>query len=247
MLNAINQGCATAGGGCLGPDVNCPLVKLEFLGEDTIIRGKHAAPASDYQLGGADDAIGCGGASNGGGGKLCEAAGLNKRRRLGEESGSLADDFGPPPPPPLGPPHGMYQHCPGSRMGPAVAAPGGTTCMLSPASEGPRCARFGRSFLTIRHNASVFHTEEWKPRGCTMYLPLTQDVMINTRCIDQLSFETDQFFLADGKGNYIGAKSGHAIHMWRYDPASKRLFISQSVLFLREQDHREVLDQLEYL
>ncbi|KAH9367025.1 hypothetical protein HPB48_021384 [Haemaphysalis longicornis] len=68
-----------------------------------------------------------------------------------------------------------------------------------------------------------------------MYLPLTQDVMINTRCIDQLSFETDQFFLADGKGNYIGAKSGHAIHMWRYDPASKRLFISQSVLFLREQ------------
>ncbi|KAH9382928.1 hypothetical protein HPB48_023560 [Haemaphysalis longicornis] len=97
----------------------------------------------------------------------------------------------------------------------------------------------GRSFLTIRHNASVFHTEEWKPRGCTMYLPLTQDVMINTRCIDQLSFETDQFFLADGKGNYIGAKSGHAIHMWRYDPASKRLFISQSVLFLREQPNKK--------
>lgn len=80
-----------------------------------------------------------------------------------------------------------------------------------------------------------------------MYLPLAQDIMINTRNVDQLSFENDQFFLADDKGNYIGAKTGNAIHLWRYDTSTKRLFISQSVLFLREQDHREVLDQLEWL
>lgn len=29
--------------------------------------------------------------------------------------------------------------------------------------------------------------------------------------------------------------AGNAIHLWRYDTSTKRLFISQSVLFLREQ------------
>ncbi|XP_077498866.1 uncharacterized protein LOC144109957 isoform X2 [Amblyomma americanum] len=233
MLNSVGQGCSGTTGGCLGQDISCPLVKLEFLSEEATYRGKHGAPASEYPLGGcADDR---GGAANG---KLCES-GLNKRRRLGLEDGSLADELAPPPPLAVG----MY--C-GSRLQ-GSTAPIGTAFMMSPGVEHQRCARVGRSFLTIRHNASVFHTEEWKPRGCTMYVPLTQDVMINTRSIDQLSFESDQFFLADGKGNYIGAKSGHAIHLWRYDSATKRLFISQSVLFLREQDHREVLDQLEYL
>lgn len=211
MLNAVGQGCGTAGG-CAGN----PLVKLEFLTEEVVCRGKHSASTADYPL--AVD-----GAANG---KLCEAAGLNhKRRRLGgDQEESLADELG------------MY--C-GRLPVPPVYMPA--------ADHHQRGARIGRSFLTIRHNASVFHTEEWKPRGCTMYLPLTQDVMINMRCIDQVSFESDQFFLADGKGNYIGAKSGHAIHLWRYDHSTKRLFISQSVLFLREQDHREVLEQLEYL
>lgn len=134
-----------------------------------------------------------------------------KRRRLGEtwEDPNLPT---------------MFQTCPKL----------GTAGLLSP-SDPQRTARTGRSFLTIRHNSSIFHTEEWKPRGCTMYLPLAQDIMINTRNVDQLSFENDQFFLADDKGNYIGAKTGNAIHLWRYDTSTKRLFISQSVLFLREQ------------
>ncbi|KAH7970427.1 hypothetical protein HPB49_006752 [Dermacentor silvarum] len=131
----------------------------------------------------ADYPLAVDGAANG---KLCEAAGLNhKRRRLGgDQEESLADE--------------LSMYC-GRLPVPPVYMPA--------ADHHQRGARIGRSFLTIRHNASVFHTEEWKPRGCTMYLPLTQDVMINMRCIDQVSFESDQFFLADGKGNYIGAKS----------------------------------------
>ncbi|XP_042145325.1 uncharacterized protein LOC8052984 isoform X2 [Ixodes scapularis] len=164
-----------------------------------------------------------GGAGCGVNGKLCD--GGFKRRRLGDTWEGL-------PPPPTA----MFQPCPKLN----------TAGLLSP-SDPQRSSRAGRSFLTIRHNASVYHTEEWKPRGCTMYLPLSQDVMINTRNVDQLSFENDQFFLADGKGNYIGAKSGNAIHFWRYDTSTKRLFISQSILFLREQDHREALEQLEWL
>lgn len=51
-----------------------------------------------------------------------------------------------------------------------------------------------------------------------MYLPLCEDIMINTHNIEQISFETDQFFLADEKGNYVGAKSGkywHSIVCWK--------------------------------
>uniref|UniRef100_T1IMT6 Uncharacterized protein n=1 Tax=Strigamia maritima TaxID=126957 RepID=T1IMT6_STRMM len=65
-----------------------------------------------------------------------------------------------------------------------------------------------KTFLHIQHSSFVFQTEDWKPKGCTMYLPLTEDVMVNTRNIEQVSFENDQFFLADEKGNYVGAKPG---------------------------------------
>ncbi|XP_023231833.1 uncharacterized protein LOC111631759 isoform X1 [Centruroides sculpturatus] len=111
----------------------------------------------------------------------------------------------------------------------------------------PRGYASMKTFLMIRHNPFVYHTEDWKPRGCTMYLPLTEDIMINSRNIEQISFETDQFFLADEKGNYMGAKPGNAIHLWRFDPSTRKLYISRSVLFLKEQDYREVQIQLEAL
>lgn len=65
-----------------------------------------------------------------------------------------------------------------------------------------------KMFLTVRHNNYVYHTEDWKPKGCTRYIPLHEDIMINTQNIEQISFECDQFFLADEKGNYVGAKPG---------------------------------------
>ncbi|KAG8189023.1 hypothetical protein JTE90_025466 [Oedothorax gibbosus] len=101
-----------------------------------------------------------------------------------------------------------------------------------------------KTFLSVRHNSYVYHTEEWKPKGCTMYLPLCEDIMINTHNIEQMSFETDQFFLADEKGNYVGAKPGNAVHLWRFDSTMKKLYISRSILFLKEQDYHDVQFQL---
>ncbi|UYV64745.1 hypothetical protein LAZ67_3001842 [Cordylochernes scorpioides] len=114
------------------------------------------------------------------------------------------------------------------------------------------CVSTGRTFLSIQHNSHTYHTEEWKPRGCTMYLPLREDILINTRNIEQISFEVDQFFLADDKGNYVGAKPvhdshGNALHLWRFDPSCRKLYISRSVLFLREMDYRVLQNQLEQL
>lgn len=103
----------------------------------------------------------------------------------------------------------------------------------------------GRLFLHIRHTPFVYQTEDWKPKGCTMYLPLIEDVMVNTRNIEQISFENDQFFLADDKGNYVGAKPGNAIHLWRYDFSSRKLYISRSILFLKEQEFNYIRAQLE--
>ena len=40
--------------------------------------------------------------------------------------------------------------------------------------------------------------------------------MINTQNIEQISFECDQFFLADEKGNYVGAKPGGIIFIYQY-------------------------------
>ncbi|PRD29977.1 UNVERIFIED_CONTAM: hypothetical protein NCL1_27794 [Trichonephila clavipes] len=147
-----------------------------------------------------------------------------------------------------------------------------------------------KTFLTVRHNSYVYHTEEWKPKGCTMYLPLCEDIMINTQNIEQISFESDQFFLADEKGNYVGAKPvknlkqehlnfkyhnfkcarfncvakmmiysvssieynrfsylGNAVHLWRFDPTSRKLYISRSILFLKDQDYQDVQFQLDNL
>ncbi|GIZ02725.1 uncharacterized protein CEXT_805832 [Caerostris extrusa] len=81
-----------------------------------------------------------------------------------------------------------------------------------------------KTFLTVRHNNYIYHTEEWKPKGCTMYLPLS-----------------------DEKGNYVGAKPGNAVHLWRFDPASRKLYISRSILFLKEQDYQDVQFQLDNL
>lgn len=142
----------------------------------------------------------------------------------------------------------VFQHM-ADFLGPAMlqAANKGTACASGSADRQQRCPRFGRGFLAIRHGASVFQTEELKPRGCTLYHPLTNDMMINVLNVDQLSFESGQFFLADAKGLYIGAKSGHAIHFWRYGNVSRKLFVSQSILFLKEEDYIGVLQQLDYI
>ncbi|GIZ02723.1 uncharacterized protein CEXT_805831 [Caerostris extrusa] len=77
-----------------------------------------------------------------------------------------------------------------------------------------------KTFLTVRHNNYIYHTEEWKPKGCTMKL-----------CWCKTWF------------SYLG----NAVHLWRFDPASRKLYISRSILFLKEQDYQDVQFQLDNL
>lgn len=124
-----------------------------------------------------------------------------------------------------------------AQVGPTLVRPSGSTWQAP--------SRSGRTFLTIRPSQYVYQSQEWKCNGVTLYRLLTSDIMINVHRIDQISFESGQFFLASLKGLCTGAKSGHAIHLWRYGAVQRKLYISQSILFLREQDYREALTQLQ--
>lgn len=117
----------------------------------------------------------------------------------------------------------------------------------STAPDRDRCASLGHRYLTIRRGAYVYQTEEWQPMSLSLYSPLEHDIMINTRTISQLSYEGNYFFLADSYGKYRGSKSGNAVHFWRHDYTTRKLYIAQSVLFLREQDFKHVLELVKRL
>ena len=57
----------------------------------------------------------------------------------------------------------------------------------------------------------VFHTEEWRERQTPMYLPVTENLLINTANIEQLSFTAGSWFLADETGNYCGSQEGKGL------------------------------------
>ncbi|XP_022087893.1 uncharacterized protein LOC110977777 [Acanthaster planci] len=106
--------------------------------------------------------------------------------------------------------------------------------------EEPRCKRCnhfepsdfrGRNFLPVKGSANVFQSELVKPKGETMYRPLTDDVLINMRHIEQVSFESGMYFIGDHRGNYVRSDHGHVINMWRFDMNQQRLFVSRSLLF----------------
>ncbi|CAH1775702.1 unnamed protein product [Owenia fusiformis] len=93
----------------------------------------------------------------------------------------------------------------------------------------------GRNFLTILGNSHTFLSEQWKPDLCTLYKPLTEDIMINMRNIEQVTFSTGSHFLADVGGSYDRSQQGCSINMWRYDPNQKHLYIAKSLFFNNAQ------------
>ncbi len=89
----------------------------------------------------------------------------------------------------------------------------------------------GRNFLPVKGSDSVFQSEVVKPKGETMYRPMTEDLLINMRHIEQVSFGMGVYFIGDLRGNYVRSDRGHVINMWRFDTNQQRLFISRSLLF----------------
>ena len=69
-------------------------------------------------------------------------------------------------------------------------------------------AFYGSTFLRIPGNGSVFTVENSRDFHAAQYLPINQDLMINMRGIEQLSFNTGVFFTADKNGQYNAKKEG---------------------------------------
>ncbi|CAL1538637.1 unnamed protein product, partial [Lymnaea stagnalis] len=95
----------------------------------------------------------------------------------------------------------------------------------------------GRNFIHLKHldDESVFQTEEWQPSGSALFFPLSEDVIINTRNIEQFSYVQGSFFIANHEGVYSNMLAGQVLHLWRFCPEKKKLFISRSILFKNYQ------------
>jgi hypothetical protein len=65
-----------------------------------------------------------------------------------------------------------------------------------------------RNFIKVPRTESVYQSEEWKCKQTTLYQPLTQDIMINMARVEQLSFASGTYFIADESGQYCGSKEG---------------------------------------
>ena len=57
-------------------------------------------------------------------------------------------------------------------------------------------------------NGCILESEEWKDQNTTLYRPLSNDVMINLRSVEQLSFASGTFFVADEHGVYKASQEG---------------------------------------
>ena len=61
------------------------------------------------------------------------------------------------------------------------------------------------------NESRVFQTEDWEQSGSALFLPITEDVMVNTRHIEQFSVATGNFFVAGCDGQYARTLPGDAL------------------------------------
>ncbi|XP_072173306.1 uncharacterized protein [Diadema setosum] len=103
----------------------------------------------------------------------------------------------------------------------------------------------GRSFVPIRASPTTFHTETVKQTSETIYIPLSDDVLVNVRTSEQISYGAGVYFIGDHRGSYVRTSEGHVINLWRYSEMTQKLFISRSFLFLNVVDFVQIKEILE--
>ncbi|XP_072023662.1 uncharacterized protein [Amphiura filiformis] len=103
----------------------------------------------------------------------------------------------------------------------------------------------GRRFVPVSGCDKLYHSQNVKPKGETMYVPMPDDILINMNNIEQVSFGKGVFFLGDISGNYVKTDQGHIINLWRYDTPNRQLYISRSLLFLDIMLFNEVKGMLQ--
>ena len=62
--------------------------------------------------------------------------------------------------------------------------------------------QFSRRFLSIKANGLVYESEDCRPKGETLYTPLKDDVIVNTRNIEQFTFTNGSFFIGDESSRF---------------------------------------------
>ena len=65
-----------------------------------------------------------------------------------------------------------------------------------------------RRFLQLAASGYIYHTEDWKPKHEALYLPVEDDLLVSTANIEQISFSSGNYFVADTAGVYCGSQSG---------------------------------------
>ncbi|XP_066505066.1 uncharacterized protein si:dkey-109l4.3 [Hoplias malabaricus] len=103
-------------------------------------------------------------------------------------------------------------------------------------------ARKHSGFVRIDGQKGVYYSENWKPNGSTLYLPVSGSVLANMDKYDQISFEQGCFGLGDETGRFQQKAQGQTIHCWRYSKMDRKLVITLSYFFTNFQVFQEVLD-----
>ena len=68
-----------------------------------------------------------------------------------------------------------------------------------------------RRFLQLAASGHLYHTEDWKPKHEALYLPVENDLLVSTANIEQISFSSGNFFVANHSGVYCDSLSGKLI------------------------------------
>lgn len=109
----------------------------------------------------------------------------------------------------------------------------------------------GQKFLHLLKNdmESIFQTELWDEasHSSALFFPLREDIMVNTRNIEQFSVSDGNYFVAGQDGQYAKTVSGKVLHLWRFCTEKRQLYISRSFLFRNIPEFLEVQQRLERL
>ncbi|KAJ7351658.1 hypothetical protein OS493_036208 [Desmophyllum pertusum] len=103
-----------------------------------------------------------------------------------------------------------------------------------------------KRFLLISASGLVYESEDFRPKGETLYTPLQEDVIINTRNIEQFTFTNGSFFIGDESSRFSRTVQGVSLNMWRFDDQTiKKLYISRSFVFTNTQEAQDIKRVLE--
>ncbi|KAL9951068.1 hypothetical protein ACROYT_G043663 [Oculina patagonica] len=106
-------------------------------------------------------------------------------------------------------------------------------------------SHISRRFLPINASGLVYESEDFRPKGETLYTPLQDDVIVNTRNIEQFTFTNGSFFIGDESSRFSRTVQGVSLNMWRFDDQTKKLYISRSFVFTSPQEAQEIKRVLE--